>query len=108
MDNATLLHNMTPDDVRAMVADEVTKAVAQLRSDATSTDEVMGSEAAAKYLGRAIQWLYRNPDVPHYKRAGKKYYKRSQLDAYLMGEDAGKVDVSSEATRRILNSRKTG
>ena len=47
-------------------------------------DAILRTKEAAKLLGISVQTIYKNSwKIPHMKRFGKLYFKKSELIAYL-------------------------
>ena len=67
-----------------------------------STDELGGLELAVKITGLARRTIYKathRREIPHLKRGGRLYFRRSELEAWI---DAGRRKTAAEVVEDIM------
>jgi excisionase family DNA binding protein len=94
--------------------DEVLKRLEDLRNmienQGINSKEVLNMVEAGKYLELSLSHLYKLTSaglIPHYKPNGKKlYFKRSELDAWLLRNRATtKEEIDQAAADYLLRNR---
>lgn len=67
--------------------------------------ETLTAEEAALYTGYAIKGIYTltsNKQIPHYKRNGKLYFKKTELDEWMTANRVmTEQEISSKATTYV-------
>lgn len=67
--------------------------------------EILTAEEASLYTGYALKWIYSltsNKQIPHYKRNGKLYFKKTELDAWMTENRIMTADaINSKATTYV-------
>lgn len=95
--------------------DELTDRIAQLEHLLTDRfDDVLDIDGAAALLGRSRNALYqltstrngRSPEVPHFKKCGRLYFRRSELLAWMTSDRVHSHDEVAEEARRLLAETK--
>lgn len=73
---------------------------------------LLTAEEAARYIGYAMKGLYEltyRKRIPHYKKNGKLYFKKSELDEWLTHDRVATVDeMNSRATTYLVTGRLSG
>lgn len=90
--------------------DEILKKLEDLRSmienQGINSKEVLNMVEAGRYLELSLSHLYKLTStgmIPHYKPNGKKlYFKRSELDAWLLRNRATTKDEIDQAAADYL------
>lgn len=63
-------------------------------------DEIMNIEEAAKYIKSTKGTLYQNKSVPRFKKMGKIYFSKKQLDEWITKDgNVKRSEVKLELTR---------
>lgn len=73
-------------EAKALLAD-IKTATEELRILITSQKQFLSAEEAAQYTGLSVKYIYKlthAKQIPHYKPSRKLYFKRDELDAWLM------------------------
>lgn len=73
-------------EAKALLAD-IKTATEELRTLITSQKQFLSAEEAAQYTGLSVKYIYKlthAKQIPHYKPSRKLYFKRDDLDAWLM------------------------
>lgn len=94
--------------------DEILKSLEELRNmienQGINSKEVLNMVEASKYLELSLSHLYKLTStglIPHYKPNGKKlYFKRSELDAWLLRNRATtKEEIDQAAADYLIRNR---
>jgi excisionase family DNA binding protein len=94
--------------------DEILKSLEELRNmienQGINSKEVLNMVEASKYLELSLSHLYKLTStglIPHYKPNGKKlYFKRSELDAWLLRNRATtKEEIDQAAADYLVRNR---
>ncbi|HCE2172066.1 helix-turn-helix domain-containing protein [Vibrio parahaemolyticus] len=73
-------------EAKALLAD-IKTATEELRTLITSQKQFLSAEETAQYTGLSVKYIYKlthAKQIPHYKPNRKLYFKRDDLDAWLM------------------------
>ncbi|HCE3286585.1 helix-turn-helix domain-containing protein [Vibrio parahaemolyticus] len=73
-------------EAQALLAD-IKAATEELRTLITSQKQFLSAEETAQYTGLSVKYIYKlthTKQIPHYKPNRKLYFKRDDLDAWLM------------------------
>ncbi|HDY7882143.1 TPA: helix-turn-helix domain-containing protein [Vibrio vulnificus] len=73
-------------EAKALLAD-IKTAIEELRTLITSQKQFLSAEETAQYTGLSVKYIYKlthAKQIPHYKPSRKLYFKRDDLDAWLM------------------------
>ncbi|MCA4014306.1 helix-turn-helix domain-containing protein [Vibrio vulnificus] len=73
-------------EAKALLAD-IKTATEELRTLITSQKQFLSAEETAQYTGLSVKYIYKlthAKQIPHYKLSRKLYFKRDDLDAWLM------------------------
>ena len=73
-------------EAKALLAD-IKTATEELRTLITSQKQFLSAEETAQYTGLSVKYIYKlthAKQTPHYKPSRKLYFKRDDLDAWLM------------------------
>ncbi|EMC2461988.1 helix-turn-helix domain-containing protein [Vibrio diabolicus] len=73
-------------EAKALLAD-IKTATEELRTLITSQKQFLSAEETAQYTGLSVKYIYKlthAKQIPHYKPSRKLYFKRDDLDAWLM------------------------
>lgn len=89
--------------------DAIAVDVRALKSRATNekpTDELGGLDLAVKITGLARRTVYKlthRREIPHLKRGGRLYFRKSELEAWI---DAGRRKTSAEVVVDVMAGNK--
>lgn len=94
--------------------DEILKRLEDLHklieSQGINSKEVLNMNEACKYLELSISHLYKMTSagmIPFYKPNGKKlYFKKSELDTWLLRNRSEVIDLSIQETRGDFDFRR--
>ncbi|HAS6602105.1 TPA: helix-turn-helix domain-containing protein [Vibrio parahaemolyticus] len=73
-------------EAKALLAD-IKTATEELRTLIASQKQFLSAEETAQYTGLSVKYIYKlthAKQIPHYKPSRKLYFKRDDLDAWLM------------------------
>ncbi|EHK9017389.1 helix-turn-helix domain-containing protein [Vibrio vulnificus] len=73
-------------EAQALLAD-IKAATEELRTLITSQKQFLSAEEAAQYANLSVKYIYKlthTKQITHYKPNRKLYFKRDDLDAWLM------------------------
>ncbi|HAV1509191.1 helix-turn-helix domain-containing protein [Vibrio alginolyticus] len=73
-------------EAKALLAD-IKTATEELRTLITSQKQFLSAEETAQYTGLSVKYIYKlthAKQIPHYKPSRKLYFKRDDLDTWLM------------------------
>lgn len=92
-----ILITLSTDELRKLIDESVSKAMqAVIGNDRSNEKEIMDLKEVAAFLKVSKDTIYRRTHektIPHYKKGGKLYFNRSQIEAYL---DSGKQLTQDE------------
>ncbi|MCA0363101.1 MAG: helix-turn-helix domain-containing protein [Bacteroidetes bacterium] len=95
------------EELRSIVKEEISGLKNESTTSSEGNDPFMDIFEAAKFLKKSKQTLYQycsTSKIPHYKRGGKNYFKKSELEAWLL---EGKVTNSNQAKSIIFTKKFT-
>jgi excisionase family DNA binding protein len=87
-----ILTSLTTDELRKLIDESVTNALqaAAIGNNTSDDKEIMDLKEVAAFLKVSKHTIYRlthRREIPHYKKGGKLYFKREEIEAY---RDSGK------------------
>ncbi len=92
-----ILIHISPDELRKLIDESISKALqAVIGNDRSTEKEFMDLKEVAVFLKLSEATIYRKTHektIPHYKKGGKLYFKRSEIEAY---RDSGKQLTQDE------------
>lgn len=82
-----------------------------LQQSESAPGKVMSLTECAKYTGLCEQTLYRKTSagqIPHSKRAGRLFFDRAQVDAWLLEKEVPtKSDLSNKADAYLAKAKRS-
>ncbi|EGQ7695068.1 helix-turn-helix domain-containing protein [Vibrio vulnificus] len=75
-------------EAKALLAD-IKTVTEELRTLITSQKQFLSAEETAQYTGLSVKYIYKlthAKQIPHYKPSRKLYFKRDDLDAWLLSD----------------------
>lgn len=88
---------------------ELTESVTAKAATAEPADEVMTAEELAAYLGVTkgrVYHLTSAKDLPHYRRNGKIYFSKAEIDDWKLGRRVRtNEEIKKEGERRAVTDR---
>ncbi len=92
-----LLINISPEELQDLIQASILKVIKPLLANGIPDDkEIMDLKEVAAYLKLSESTIYRRTHertIPHYKKGGKLYFKRSEIEKY---RDSGKQMTHDE------------
>lgn len=92
-----ILLALSTDELRKIIDESVSNAMQAVIGNTISNDkEVMDLKEVAAFLKVSRHTIYRKTherEIPHYKKGGKLYFKRSEIEDY---RDSGKQLTQDE------------
>ncbi len=93
-----ILITLSTDELRKLIDESVSNALqaAAIGNNTPDDKEIMGVNEVAAFLKVSRHTIYRmthKREIPHYKKGGKLYFKRSEIEAY---RDSGKQLTQDE------------
>jgi excisionase family DNA binding protein len=93
----------------AIIQDIAVKLDRIHRATLLGVKNIFTAEEAAEYCGYSIRTIYRltaDREIPHYKRSGKIFFRREELDDWLTEcKVKTTAEIESEADRHINITR---
>ncbi len=100
----SFLTNFSQSDLKELIKIAVQEVVSEKNlPNNSSLPEILNIDQAAKFVGLKKSTVYEKTsyqEIPHYKRGGKLYFLRSELEAWIK---AGKVKTNYELQIEAAN-----
>ena len=84
--NEIKIIELTPDELREIIRDEINQALRNFKVNAENTDEILTIEQAANFLKLTKPTIYSKcsrRELPHMKRNKRLYFSKDELMNYL-------------------------
>ncbi len=95
--------------VKLAVQTAIDKAVPTASTDNTTKDKIYGIKEAVQFLGIAKPTIYAKTskgEIPHFKRAGRLYFRESELIQWIEEGRQNTVEDEAEAMDNYLANKK--
>lgn len=107
--NNVFIHFLAPEELELLIFKQVKKAISEndtpTEAQQPPQKEIMSIHELSEYLGVTVPTIYgylNKKKIPSYKKMGKVYFLRSEIDTWLRN---GKRATADEITNSILNPR---